>query len=85
MNQKIVFINFLRILIVKIVSTLLLCVNVAANDGDAILASFEDEETLDGWAVSPDSTISASVEQSTIIGNHLEIQSLSISPQASLF
>ncbi len=70
MNQKIVFINFLRILIVKIVSTLLLCVNVAANDGDAILASFEDEETLDGWAVSPDSTISASVEQSTIGVTH---------------
>ena len=34
-----------------VVSTLLLCVNVAANDGDAILASFENEGTLDGWAV----------------------------------
>ena len=43
---------------------------MVANDVEKLLASFEDEVTLDGWAVSPDSTISSSVEQSTIGVTH---------------
>lgn len=63
-------IDIWKFLMVTIFLNLLICVNLAANDGDAILASFEDDETLDGWAVSPDSTISSSVEQSSIGVTH---------------
>ena len=63
-------IDIWKFLMVTIFLNLLICVNLVANDGDAILASFEDDETLDGWAVSPDSTISSSVEQSSIGVTH---------------
>ena len=63
-------IDIWKFLMVTIFLNLLICVNLVANDGDAILASFEDDETLDGWAVSPDSTISSLVEQSSIGVTH---------------